>query len=69
MECNKLQLFFRLVYDDKSTYAEYDVDKFMGCLLEEWDKLKGAGDRKEVVKRAFERACEVFKLNAVSFKV
>ncbi len=63
-------LRFRLVYDDKNdknqVYAEYDVQKFEEVLLAEWTKIKNAGDRVEVIKRAYERACEAFKLNAVS---
>jgi len=59
-------LRFRLVYDTKEVYAEYDTNQFKNTLLEEWSKIKNAGDRAEVIKRAYERACEVFKLNAVS---
>ncbi len=63
-------LRFRLVYDNKDganqVYAEYDTRDFERLLLEEWTKIKNAGDRVEVIKRAYERACERFKLNAVS---
>jgi len=63
-------LRFRLVYDDPNkqncVYAEYDVQQFEKVLLDEWTKIKNAGDRVEVIKRAYERACEAFKLNAVS---
>ena len=66
-------LRFRLVYDDQSgpnkIYVEYDVQDFEKLLLSEWTKIKSAGDRVQVIKRAYERACEVFKLNAVSISV
>ena len=68
-------LRFRLVYDNNEkpnphlAYAEYSIKDFERLLLEEWTKIKDAGDRVEVIKRAYERACERFKLNAVSLSV
>ena len=64
-----MQMFFRLVFDDKTVYAEYNTKNFEEVLLEEWEILKGAGDRVEVIKRAYQRACDRFKIDAVSHKV
>ena len=63
-----IKMWFRLVYDDGDIQAQYHVKDFEYLLIEEWEKIKNAGDRKEVIRRAFQRACNEFKKNAVSFR-
>lgn len=70
MACKHLR--FRLVYDNNEkpnphlAYAEYSIEDFQEVVLAEWAKIQGAGDRVQVIKRALERACEIFKRNAVA---
>jgi len=63
-----IKLKFKLIYEDGTIQAEYSVKAFEDLLLNEWEKIKNAGDRKEVIKRAFQRACNEFNKNAVSIK-